>query len=128
MECIQREGKIRSSESPAGAPIHFVPKAIGRRLWLCVDYRKLNMVTVSNRYPLPLLDELQDRAQRTVVITNVDIKNSYNLIRMKMGDKWKTAFRCRYGHFQYLVILFKLFEAAASFHNMVNDILKKLLD
>jgi hypothetical protein len=92
-----RPGKIRRSKSPAGTPILFVPKAHGRGLRLCVDYRGINRVTIANRYPLPLMTQLQHRVRDVEYFTKIDLKNGYHLIRIKEGDEWKTAFRCRYG-------------------------------
>ncbi|PYK08296.1 MAG: hypothetical protein DME65_14260, partial [Verrucomicrobia bacterium] len=116
-------GKIRPSKSPAGAPILFVPKSHGRGLRLCVDYRGLNKITVKNRYPLPLIDELRDRVHGSTIFTKIDLKNGYNLIRIKEGDEWKTAFRTRYGHYEFLVMPFGLTNAPATFQAMMNDIL-----
>jgi hypothetical protein len=121
-------GKIRPSKSPAGAPILFVPKPHGRGLRLCVDYRNLNRVTIMNRYPLPLMRELQDRTRKAKFFSKIDLKNGYNLVRIKKGDEWKTAFRTRYGHYEYLVMPFGLANAPATFQNMIHDILRDLLD
>src|ERR687884_1036585 len=121
-------GKIRPSKSPAGAPILFVPKPHGRGLRLCVDYRGLNRVTIMNRFPLPLMSELQDRLCGAKIFTKLDLKNGYNLIRIRKGDEWKTAFRTRYGHFEYLVMPFGLANAPATFQTMINDILRDLLN
>jgi len=92
-----RTGKIRRSTSLAGSPILFVPKPNRKGLWLCVDYRALNRITIPNRYPLPLMQELQDRVQGARWFTKLDLKNGFNLIRIQEGDEWKTAFRTRYG-------------------------------
>jgi len=89
---MERTGKIQSSTSPADSPILFVPKRHGRRLRLCVDYRALNRITVPNRYPLPLMQELQDRIWGAQWFTKMDLKNGFYLIRIRKGDKWKTAF------------------------------------
>jgi hypothetical protein len=99
-----RTGKIRPSKSLAGAPILFIPKAHGKGLRLCIDYRGLNKITVLNRYPLPLMNELRDRVQGAKLFTKIDLKAGYNLIRIRTGDEWKTAFRTRYGHYEYLVM------------------------
>lgn len=123
-----KEGKIRPSKSPAGAPILFVPKPHGRGIRLVVDYRGLNKVTVLNRYPLPLMNELRDRVQGAKVFTKIDLKSGYNLIRIKKGDEWKTAFRTRYGHYEYLVMPFGLANAPATFQNMMTEILRDLID
>jgi hypothetical protein len=93
-------GKIRPSKSPAGAPILFVPKPHGRGLRMCVDYRGLNKVSIMNRYPLPLMNELRDRVQGSRWFSKIDLKGAYNLVRIKKGNEWKTAFRTRYGHYE----------------------------
>jgi hypothetical protein len=121
-------GKISPSKSPAGSPVLFVPKPHGRGLRLCVDYRGLNKVTIANRYALPLMNELRDRVQGAKIFTKIDLKAGFHLIRIKKGDEWKTAFRTRYGHFQYNVMPFGLENAPATFQNMMNDILRDMLD
>ncbi|KAH0608011.1 uncharacterized protein H6S33_002063 [Morchella sextelata] len=127
LDKMLRLGKIRPSKSPAGAPILFVKKKDGS-LRLCVDYRGLNRVSIKNRYPLPLMDELRDRVAGAVIFSKIDLKEGYNLIRIKDGDEWKTAFRTRYGHFEYLVMPFGLANAPATFQNMMNDALREFLD
>jgi len=74
--------KIKRSTSSAGSPILFVPKPHGRGLRLCVDYRTMNRITIPNRYPLPLMQELQDRVQGAQWFTKMDLKNGFHLIRM----------------------------------------------
>jgi len=123
-----RTGKIRRSSSPAGAPILFVPKPHGRGLRLCVDYRGINRVTIPNRYPLPLMDELQDRTQGAQWFTKIDLKNGYHLIRMRDGDEWKTAFRTRYGLYEFLVMPFGLTNAPATFQDMIHHIFRDMID
>lgn len=120
-------GKIRPSTSPAAAPILFVPKK-DRSLRLCVDYRGLNAVTKKNRYPLPLMDELADATKGATLFTKIDLKNGYNLVRIAEGEEWKTAFRTKYGHFEYLVMPFGLTNAPATFQAMMNTIFADLLD
>jgi hypothetical protein len=128
LEDMLKSGKIRPSKSPAGAPILFVPKKEGRGLRLCVDYRGLNKVTILNRYPLPLMTELRDRVAGSKIFTKLDLKSGYNLIRIKEGDEWKTAFRSRYGHYEYLVMPFGLANAPATFQNMMNEIFRDMID
>ena len=82
---------------------------------LCVDYRKLNDITIKNRYPLPNIEELQDRLAKAKWFSKIDLKGAYNLIRMKEGEEWKTAFRTRYGHYEYLVMPFRLTNAPATY-------------
>ena len=120
-------GFIRKSESPAGYPILFALKKDGS-LRLCVDYRKINDITIKNRYPLPNIEELQDRLSKAKWFSKIDLKGAYNLIRMKEGEEWKTAFRTRYGHYEYLVMPFGLTNAPATCQMMINDTLREYLD
>ena len=118
---------IRHSKSPAGAPILFVKKKDGS-LRMCMDYRGLNKVTKKNHYPLPLISGLLDQLGRARIFTKIDLKGAYNLVRIKEGDEWKTAFRTRYGHFEYNVMPFGLTNAPAVFQHMMNDIFREHLD
>jgi len=91
------EGKIADSESPYGAPILGVPKPDGSLL-LSVDYRNLKKLTILNKYPLPLMDELRDCvAAGAKVFTKLALKDRYHLTGMRKGDEHKTSFRTRYG-------------------------------
>src|SRR5947207_15833843 len=85
-------------------PILFILKLHGQGLRLCVDYRGLNKITVKNQYPLPLMDEMRDRVYGSKIFTKIDLKAGYNLIRIKEGVEWKTAFRTCYGHFELLLM------------------------
>jgi transposase InsO family protein len=120
-------GWIQPSRSPAGAPILFVPKK-GGKLRLCVDYRALNRITKKNRAPLPLIGEILDRLSKAKVYTKLDLKDAYHRIRIEPGDEWKTAFRCRYGHFEYRVMPFGLVNAPATFQTFINEVLGDLVD
>ena len=121
------KGFISPSDSPAASPILFVKKKDGS-LRLCVDYRGLNRITIRNRYPLPLIDELLDRLREARFFTRIDLRGAYNLLRIAKGDEWKTAFRTRYGLFQYNVMPFGLTNAPASFQHLMNDTFKDMLD
>jgi len=125
---MKRTGKIQRSTSPAGSPILFVPKPNGRGLRLCVDYRGLNKITIPNWYPLPLMQELQDRVQGAQWFTKMDLKNGFNLIRIREGDEWKSAFRTRYGLYEFKVMSFRLTNALSTFQDMMNHILSDVLD
>jgi hypothetical protein len=125
-EFMQR-GWIRRSKSPAGAPILFAKKKDGS-LRLCVDYRGLNKVTVKNRHPLPLIAESLERLAQAKIYTKLDIRDAYHRIRIKEGDEWKTAFRTRYGHFEYMVMPFGLTNAPAQFQAYMNEALAGLVD
>ncbi|CAJ0945012.1 unnamed protein product [Ranitomeya imitator] len=119
-------GFIRKSVSPAGAGFFFVQKKTGD-LRPCIDYRGLNAITVKNKYPLPLISELFDRLRGARVFTKLDLRGAYNLIRIREGDEWKTAFNTRDGHYEYLVMPFGLCNAPAVFQDFVNDIFRDML-
>ena len=121
------KGWIRHSASPAGAPILFVPKKDGG-LRLCVDYRGLNKVTGKNRHPLPLISETLDRLCGAKRFTKMYLKDAYHRVRMKQGDEWKTAFRTRYGHFEYTIMPFSLANAPVTFQAYINKALAGLVD
>ena len=121
------KGFIRPSKSPAGAPILFVKKKDGS-LRLCVDYRSLNKITRKDRYPLPRIDELLDRLRSAYIFTKLDLRSGYNLVRMREGDEWKTAFRTRYGSYEFLVLHFGLTNAPATFQHFMNDAFRSMLD
>ncbi|EED18398.1 gag/polymerase/env polyprotein, putative [Talaromyces stipitatus ATCC 10500] len=121
------KGFIRPSKSPAASLILFVPKKDGT-LRLCVDYRGLNKVTIKNRYLLPLIGEILDRVNGARVFSKIDLKDAYYRIRIRPGDEWKTAFRTRYGHYEYLVMPFGLTNAPAAFQGYINQALRGLVD
>ena len=121
------KGWIRESQSPVGYPILFVPKPDGSKR-LCVDYQKLNAITVKNSYTLPLILELQDRLQGAKWFIKFDIPAAYHQIRIKAGEEWKTAFRTRLRHYKYQVIPFGLINAPATFQSYINNVLQKYLD
>jgi hypothetical protein len=110
-----------------GYPILFVLKK-NRLPRMCVDYQKLNNITVKNRYLLPNITELRDRLLRAKIFTALDLRDGYYLIRIKKGEEWKTAFRMRYGHYEYTVILFGLTNALATFQELINNVLRTYLD
>jgi transposase InsO family protein len=120
-------GRITHSTSPAGSPILFVPKKDGT-LRLCVDYRGLNKATIKNRYPLPLIGELMDRLATARFLSKVDLRDAYHRIAISPSDRWKTAFRTRYGHFEYTVMPFGLTNAPATFQAYMHKALSGLLD
>jgi len=122
-----KQGKIVYSQSHAGAPILFVPKPDGK-LQIYIDYRNLNKLMILNKYHLPLMGELKDRVAGAKIFTKLDLKDGYHLLRIWGGDEWKTAFRTRYGHFEYKVMPFGLVNAPATFQAMMNKILREFLD
>jgi len=127
LKTMLEEGKIADSESPYRALILFVPKADGS-LRLCVDYMNLNKLTILNKYPLPLMDELRDRIAGAKVFTKIDLKDGYDLIRRRESDEHKTAFHTRYGQYEYKVMPFGLVNATATFRTMMHKILMEFLN
>jgi hypothetical protein len=93
-----------------------------------VDYRELNKVTKKNRYPLPLILELLEQLGSAKIFIKIELRGAYNLVQVKEGDEWKTTFRTRYGHFEYLVMPFGLTNTPIVFQHMMNDIFWEYLD
>ena len=122
-----KKGFIRPLTSLIAHGVLFALKKDGT-LRPCIDYRKLNDLTRKNRYPLPRIDELQDRLLGAKWFTAIDIRDAYYRIRMKEGEEWKTAFRTRWGLYEYQVMPFGLTNAPASFQALINDTLREYLD
>ncbi|KAI2647590.1 Transposon Tf2-6 polyprotein [Labeo rohita] len=120
-------GTIVPSSSPAGAGFFFVTKKDGS-LRPCIDYRGLDDITVKNRYPLPLMSSAFEILQGAKIITKLDLRNAYHLVRIKEGDEWKTAFNTPLGHFEYRVLPFGLANAPSVFQALVNDVLRDMLN
>ncbi|GBG83753.1 hypothetical protein CBR_g37554 [Chara braunii] len=99
---LLEKGWFRSSLSPFGAPVLFVPKKEGE-LRMCIDYRGLNAITVKNVEPLPRIDDLLDRVQGCKYFSKIDLKSSYHQIEVHPDDQYKSAFRTRYGHYEKFV-------------------------
>ena len=121
------KGFIQASTSPSGVPILFVKKKDGT-LQLCINYHSLNQLTRKNWYPLPLIKKVLDWLVGAKVYTKLNIHSAYNLIRIKEGDKWKTAFRTWYSHFEYHIMPFRLINTSATFQEYINSVLKDCLD
>ena len=118
---------IRPSVSHWGAPVLFVKKNDGS-MRLCIDYRELNKVTVRNKYPLPRIDYLFDQLQGACVFSKIELRPRYHQLRVRGEEVPKTAFRTKYGHYEFLVMLFSFTNAPTTFMDLMNKVFKPYLD
>ena len=124
-EALQ-QGYIRHSTSPAASSFFFVKKKDGG-LRPCIDYRSLNKITIKNRYPLPLVPSALEQLQGAQIFTKLDLRSAYNLIRIREGDEWKTAFITPSGHYEYCVMPFGLTNAPSVFQGFMNEVFREYL-
>ena len=125
---VLEKGFIRPSVSPWGAPVLFVKKKKDGTLRLCIDYRQLNKLTVKNKYPLPRIDDLFDQLKGASIFSKIDLGSGYHQLRIKNADVYKTAFRTRYGHYDFLVMSFGLTNAPAAFMDLMNRVFRPYID
>ncbi|GKA66187.1 putative reverse transcriptase domain-containing protein [Tanacetum coccineum] len=107
------KGFIRPSSSPWEAPVVFVKKKDGS-FRMCIDYRELNKLIMKNRHPFPRIDDLFDQLQGSSVYLKIDMRSSYHQLRVQEEDIPKTAFRTRYGHYEFQVMPFGLTNSPAN--------------
>ena len=127
LEELLKKGLIFPSVSPWGAPVIFVKKK-DDSLRLCIDYRQLKKVTIKNRYPLPRIDDLFDQVKGARVFSKIDLKSGYHQLRIQEADVNKTAFRTRYGHYEFTVVPFGLTNAPSVFMSLMNGVFRTFLD
>lgn len=120
------QGIIQPSVSPFASPVLLVQKK--DLTWrFCVDYRHLNAITVKNRYPLPIIDELLDELADSCFFTSLDLRAGYHQIRMRPGDEYKTAFKTHHGHFEFKVMPYGVTGGPSTFQGGMNIVLSPLL-
>ena len=127
MEEFLSKGFVKTSTSPWGAPVLFVKKKNGS-LRLCIDYRQLNKVTIRNQYPLPRIDDLFDQLKGAKVFSKIDLRSGYHQLKVRREDVPKTAFRTRYGHYEFLVMPFGLTNTPTAFMDLMNRVFGPYLD
>jgi len=121
-----QKGYIQPSKSPYASPFFFIKKKDGK-LWPVQDYRKLNALTIKNRYPLPLIPKIIDKVRDARLFTKLDVRWGYNNVRIKEGDEWKGAFKMNQGLYEPSIMFFGLTNSPSTFQTMMDTIFRDLI-
>ncbi|GJX66280.1 putative reverse transcriptase domain-containing protein [Tanacetum coccineum] len=127
LQGLSDKGFIRPSSSPWGALVLFVKKKDGL-FWMCIDYQELNKRTMKNRYPLPIINDLFDQLQGSIVYSKINLRSGYHQLRVREDDIPKTAFKTSHGHYEFQVMTFGLTNAPTVFMDLMNRVCNPYMD